>query len=133
MKKYLILCLIICMAILSGCGGRKDMNGPTKKYESYLNEKYEHITLKIIGNKAITIPNEIEIASLKSSKSILSYSNLITLTVQTIDTIENHPQPIQHKTNNHNGVIAPELENKRMPKNTLKIIGKNEAIILRVF
>lgn len=48
MKKYLILCLIICMAFLSGCGGRKDMNGPTKNQESYLNEKYEHITLKII-------------------------------------------------------------------------------------
>ena len=48
MKKYLILCLIICMAILSGCGGTKDVNGPTKNQESYLNEKYEHITLKII-------------------------------------------------------------------------------------
>ena len=48
MKKYIVLCLIVCMAFLSGCGGTKDVNGPTKNQESYLNERYEHITLKII-------------------------------------------------------------------------------------
>jgi len=48
MKKYLVLCLIVCMAFLSGCGETKDVNGPTEKYESYLDEKYEYKTLKII-------------------------------------------------------------------------------------
>lgn len=49
MKKYLILCLILCVAILSGCDGTKtDVNGPTENQVSYLDEKYEHKTLKII-------------------------------------------------------------------------------------
>lgn len=49
MKRYLILCLILCIAILSGCDGTKtDVNGPTENQVSYLDEKYEHKTLKIV-------------------------------------------------------------------------------------
>ena len=49
MKKYLILCLILCVAILSGCDGTKtDVNGPTENQVSSLDEKYEKMTLKII-------------------------------------------------------------------------------------
>ncbi len=49
MKKYLILCLILSVAILSGCDGAKsDVNGPTENQVSYLDENYKHKTLKII-------------------------------------------------------------------------------------
>ncbi len=49
MKKYLILCLILCVAILSGCHDAKtDVNGPTESQASYLDENYKHKTLKII-------------------------------------------------------------------------------------
>ena len=49
MKRYLILCLILSIAILSGCDGSKPgVNGPTENQVSYLDEKYEHKTLKIV-------------------------------------------------------------------------------------
>ena len=49
MKRYLILCLILCVAILSGCDSAKPgVNGPTENQVSYLDKKYEHKTLKII-------------------------------------------------------------------------------------
>jgi len=49
MKKYLILCLILSIVILSGCDGAKQgVYGPTENQVSYLNENYEHKTLKII-------------------------------------------------------------------------------------
>ena len=49
MKKHLILCLIVCVAILSGCNNAKPgVNGPTPNQVTYLDEKYEHKTLKII-------------------------------------------------------------------------------------
>ncbi len=49
MKRYLILCLILCVSILSGCDGTKtDVNGPTENQVSYLDENYEHKTLKIV-------------------------------------------------------------------------------------
>ena len=49
MKRYLILCLILSIAILSGCDGSKPrVNGSTENQVSYLDEKYEHKTLKIV-------------------------------------------------------------------------------------
>lgn len=49
MKKYLILCLILCVAIFSGCNAAKPgVNGPTENQVSYLDKKYEKTTLKII-------------------------------------------------------------------------------------
>ena len=49
MKKYLILCLILSIAILSGCDSAKPgVNGPTENQVSYLDEKYEHKKLKIV-------------------------------------------------------------------------------------
>lgn len=49
MKKYLFLCLVLCVSILSGCDGTKtDVNGPTEKQVSYLDERYGHKTLKIV-------------------------------------------------------------------------------------
>ncbi len=49
MKRHLILCLILSIAIFSGCDGTKtDVNGPTENQVSYLDEKYEHKTLKIV-------------------------------------------------------------------------------------
>lgn len=49
MKRCLILCLILSIAILSGCDSVKpSVNGPTENQVSYLDEKYEHKTLKIV-------------------------------------------------------------------------------------
>ena len=49
MKRYLILCLILSIAILTGCDSVKlSVNGPTENKVSYLDEKYEHKTLKIV-------------------------------------------------------------------------------------
>ena len=49
MKKYLIICFVLCVAILSGCNTAKPgVNGPTENQVSYLDEKYEHTMLKII-------------------------------------------------------------------------------------
>ena len=49
MKRYLILCLILSIAILTGCDSVKlSVNGPTENQVSYLDEKYEHKTLKIV-------------------------------------------------------------------------------------
>ena len=49
MKKYLILCLILSIAVLSGCDSAKPgVNGPTENQVSYLDEKYEHKKLKIV-------------------------------------------------------------------------------------
>ena len=49
MKKYLIICLILSIAILTGCDSTKPgVNGPTENQVSYLGEKYEQATLKII-------------------------------------------------------------------------------------
>lgn len=49
MKRYLILCLVLSIAILSGCNSVKSgVNGPTENQVSYLDGKCEHKTLKII-------------------------------------------------------------------------------------
>ena len=49
MKRYLIFCLILSIAILSGCDSVKPgVNGPTENQVSYLDEKYEHKKLKIV-------------------------------------------------------------------------------------
>ena len=49
MERYLILCLILSIAILTGCDSVKlSVNGPTENQVSYLDEKYEHKTLKIV-------------------------------------------------------------------------------------
>ncbi|MBE7029576.1 MAG: hypothetical protein E7405_04945, partial [Ruminococcaceae bacterium] len=49
MKKFLILYMILCVVILSGCDGAKiGVNGPVENQVSYLDEKYEHKTFKII-------------------------------------------------------------------------------------
>ncbi len=49
MKKFLILCFVLCMTIFSGCVAKNPgVNGPTKNQESYIKEKYEYVTLKII-------------------------------------------------------------------------------------
>ncbi len=49
MKRYLIFCLILSIAILSGCDSAKPgVNGPTENQVSYLDEKYEHKKFKIV-------------------------------------------------------------------------------------
>ena len=49
MKKHLILCLIICVALLSGCNSAKPgVNGPTQNQVTYLGENHKTQTLKII-------------------------------------------------------------------------------------
>ena len=49
MKKYSILCFVLCVVIFSGCVAKNPgVNGPAKNQESYLKEKYEYETLKII-------------------------------------------------------------------------------------
>ena len=49
MKKFFILYMILCVVILSGCDGAKiGVNGPVENQVSYLDEKYEHKTFKII-------------------------------------------------------------------------------------
>ena len=51
MKRYLILCLVLSIAIFSGCDSAKPgVNGPTENQVSYLNENYEHKTLKIVDS-----------------------------------------------------------------------------------
>ena len=49
MKRYLILCLILSILTLTGCDSVKlNVNGPAGNQVSYLDEKYEHKTLKIV-------------------------------------------------------------------------------------
>lgn len=49
MKRYLIIFLILCITVLSGCNSEKpSVNGPTENQVSYLDDNYEHKTLKII-------------------------------------------------------------------------------------
>ena len=49
MKRHLILCLIICVALLSGCNSAKPgVNGPTPNQVTYLGENHKTQTLKII-------------------------------------------------------------------------------------
>ena len=49
MKKHLILCLIICVALLSGCNSAKPgVNGPTPNQVTYLGENHKTQILKII-------------------------------------------------------------------------------------
>jgi len=49
MKRYLIICLILCVAILSGCNSAKPgENGPTPNQVTYLGENHKTQTLKII-------------------------------------------------------------------------------------
>lgn len=49
MKRYLIICLILFVAIISGCNSATSgVNTENENPVSYLDEKYQHITLKII-------------------------------------------------------------------------------------
>ena len=49
MKKHLIVCLVICIALLSGCNSAKPgVNGPTPNQVTYLGENHKTQTLKII-------------------------------------------------------------------------------------
>ena len=49
MKKYLIICFVLCVAILSGCNSAKPgVNGPTPNQVTYLGENHKTQTLKII-------------------------------------------------------------------------------------
>ena len=49
MKKYLIICFVLCVAILSGCNAAKPgVNGPTPNQVTYLGENHKTQTFKII-------------------------------------------------------------------------------------
>ncbi len=49
MKKYLGLCLVLCIALLSGCGSAKHtVSGPADNQAPYLAEEYETKRLKIV-------------------------------------------------------------------------------------
>ena len=74
MKKYLIICMVLCVAILSGCNAAKPgLNGPTENQVSYLDEKYEYTMLKIIdgaesGNLILAGAETNSVYSLDASK-----------------------------------------------------------------
>lgn len=53
MKKYLIICFVLCVVILSGCSAAKPaVNGPTPNQVTYLGESHKTQTLKIIDGAA---------------------------------------------------------------------------------
>ena len=78
MKKYLIICFVLCVAILSGCSAAKpSVNGPTPNQVTYLGESHKTQTLKIIDGA-------------ESGKLILAgteNSNVYTLEVTNIEVL----------------------------------------------